>query len=288
LFGLKALRHVITPSVSFGWSPAITKNDIVKSYVGVGGGGGKSKSFSFSLQNLFQAKIKKGEEEKKLDLVRITSRMSYNLEAPVRKFSNLSTTISSSMIKKVNLSSSIVHDLYDDDNNLHFWSPRLRTFSLQASFQAKGSVSDDYGRTGLESSDPSDSLGASTTGLNADVSTTPSFGSADWNAKFDYHYSESRSSTGITGKSHRVNFTFNMSITTNWKLKYSQIYDFVRHETINKIIDLHRQIHCWEGHFYWIPDGSGKGFYFKINVISIPDIKFEKSESGLRGALLNR
>jgi len=90
------------------------------------------------------------------------------------------------------------------------------------------------------------------------------------------------------GRIHWISVTFSVDLTTNWKLKYSQTYDLVRHESVDKVVDLYRRIHCWEGHFYWIPNGSRQGYYFKINVIAIPDLKLEKSESGLRGALFGR
>ncbi len=290
--GLVALRHVISPSVSFGWSPAITKNDPVKSFTGRGGGGGKSKRLSFGLQNLFQAKVKSGESEKKIDLMRVSSNLSYNFEAQEKKFSYLSTSISSTLLKNVSLRGSLSHDLYDQNDELNWRSPSLRSFNVSGSFQARGSVADDYTRQGLSSDYVKDSLGLSSgSGLNADLSTpVPDGGSggSDWNVNVSYSYSESRSHGATTSRTHWLQYTFNMGLTRYWKFKYSQRYDFVRHESIDKMVDLYRKMHCWEAHFYWIPNGSRQGYYFKINVIAIPDIKVEKSESGLRGALFNR
>lgn len=292
VFGLMALRHVLTPSVGFSWSPAITKNEPVRRYTGKGGGSpGQQKALSFSLQHLFQAKIETEESEKKLDLIRISSDLSYNFEATDRKFSNLSTSLSSTLINNVNLHGSLTHDLYDQNNELNWRSPSLRTFSISASFQARGSVADDYVRQGLEAEPTPDTLGlfpSPGVGAAAAADKTGPAGGAGWNLNVSYSYSESRSFGKTTSRTHWLQFTFNLDITANWKLKYSQKYDFIRHESIDKIVDLFRRIHCWEGHFYWIPTGSRQGYYFKINVIAIPDIKVEKSESGLRGALFNR
>jgi hypothetical protein len=44
---------------------------------------------------------------------------------------------------------------------------------------------------------------------------------------------------------------------------------------------------CWEAHFSWNPNGSLKGYYFKIFLKQLPDLKIEKSEDPLRGTLYN-
>jgi len=290
--GLLALRHVISPSASFGWSPEITTNDVIRSFTGRGGGGGKQKRISFGLTNLFQAKVKSGETEKKLDLLRVSSNLSYNFEAERRKFSDLNTSLSSTLIKNVSIRGSLRHGLYDENDELDWRSPSLESFSISTSFQARGSVADDYTRQGLEQELNRDSLAMLTgTGLDVDVSSPPmgaGSGDVSWNLNFSHYYNESRSFGSTVNKTHWAQFTFNVDLTSNWKVKYSQKYDFVRHESVEKVVDLYRKLHCWEGHFYWIPDGSRQGYYFKINVIAIPDIKAEKSESGLRGALFNR
>jgi hypothetical protein len=54
--------------------------------------------------------------------------------------------------------------------------------------------------------------------------------------------------------------------------------------TTSRSVRVHRDLHCWEGSFSWYPDGSLRGYYFKINAKLLPDLKFEKSESGVRDA----
>jgi len=289
LFGLMAMRHVLTPTVSFSMAPAITKNDPVKSYVGRGGGGLKQRSMSFGLSQLFQARVKSGEEEKKIDLINLNSSTGYNFEATERKFSDLNTTMSTSL-SKINLSGNMRHDLYDDNDKLQLLSPRLESFSISSSFQLRGSVADDYVRQGLTGESEADSLETGTDSpLNHDI-TKPSRSSSstNWNLNVSHRYSESGLLTGSVQRTHWAKFTFNVDLTDNWKIKYQQNYDFVNHRSTEKVVDIMRKLHCWEGHFYWIPDGSRQGFYFKLNVVAIPDIKLEKSESGLRGALFNR
>ncbi|MDD4052386.1 MAG: putative LPS assembly protein LptD, partial [candidate division Zixibacteria bacterium] len=285
-FGLQALRHVLTPTVGFSWAPAVTKNDTVKQYTGPGGGGNRQMTMSLDITQLFQAKVKSGDKEAKYDLLRVSSGAGYNFESTGRKLSDLSTSFSTAL-GKINLNGSIEHDLYDTRNKIRFWKPRLKSFSISSSFQGRGSVSDNYVSQGLGASAPEDSSGFPTLpGEGFEAPTSSAAGTA-WNFSVSHRYSESGHLTGEVSRTHWVQLTFNMDLTANWKIKYHQNYDLVAHETTEKVIDLYRRLHCWEAHFYWIPEGSRKGYYFKINVIAVPDIKLEKSESGLRGALLD-
>ena len=51
---------------------------------------------------------------------------------------------------------------------------------------------------------------------------------------------------------------------------------------VERMIEVRRDLHCWQALFVWIPGGTRKGYYFRIGVKKIPDIKLERSESGLR------
>jgi len=284
-FGLLAIRHVLSPSLSFSWAPDITKNGLVRNYVGVGGGGARRKSMTFGLGQLFQAKIRDGEQEKKLDLLNISSSASYNFEAKGQKLSTLETSFSSSLLKNISLSGSMSHDLYDYTGKLRWWSPRMRSFSISSSFQARGSVADNFTRRNAGETSFQDSLNLyQNQGMVMD-SAISGPGGTSWNLNVRYGFGESGLLTGTTVKEHWVEFDIMMNLTPNLQVDYHQRYDFVRHQTISKTIDLHRKLHCWEGHFSWQPEGSIQQFEFRIYVTAIPDIKFEKSKRGIRGAL---
>lgn len=271
LAGLEAFRHVLTPSVGFSWSPKITKNDMLKSYTGAGGGSSaESKSMTFSLRQLFQAKVKAGEQTKTLDLLTLNSSLSHNFEAEERKFSNLTTTAQTNLLKYITLTGSMTHDLYEPNTDkLHWWSPYLLSLSVRSSFSTSGS----FGRY------------KTATPCNGPDCDEHDFENSEqsWRFSVSHQYSEYGRGSSFR-KTHAVNFSGEIEPTPNLKIKYSQYYDIADHKTISRRIEITRKLHCWEGAFYWVPDGSNKGYYFRVNVIQIPDIKFEKSESGVRGA----
>lgn len=273
LLGLEGLRHVLSPSVAFSWAPEITRHDNIKAYTGAGGGGAKQRTLSFSLSQLFQAKVKSGETSKNIDLLSVNSSLGYNFEAQDRKFSELTTSAQTSLLKNIRMSASMSHDLYEPNiNKLRLWSPYLTSFSISTSF----SIGGDMGEFGeIDTTN----LKSSLVGKKA-VKENQS-----WSLSLSHYFSQSGRGSYFN-KVHSINFSFKVNLTPNLKLTYWQNYDFTRHRTVSRRVEIERDLHCWKGYFYWIPDGSNRGYYFKINVISIPDIKFEKSESGIKGAFL--
>lgn len=269
IFGLEGLRHVVTPSVSFSWAPEITRLDDIRSYTGAGGGGSKQKTMSFSLRQLFQAKVKSGEQSRKIDLLSIGSSASYNFEAEGKKLSNLSTSIHTSLLRNINLSANMVHDLHEPDTDkVRWWSPSLLSFSISTRFHTRG-ILGEYRSAGSEGT------------LSSIYDRTVT--KQSWSLAVSHHYSESGKGQYFQ-KRHTINFNARLNLTPSLDVNYTQNYDIGRDKTVSRRIEISKKLHCWDGHFYWVPDGSNKGYYFRLNVISIPDIKFEKSESGVRGA----
>jgi len=272
-WGLEGIRHVLSPSASFSWAPEITRHDKIKAYTGAGGGGAKQRTLSFSLSQLFQAKVKSGEISKNIDLLSVSSSLGYNFEAKDRKFSELTTSAQTSLLRNIRMSASMGHDLYEPNTNKLKWrSPYLTHFSVSTSFSIGGAMGE-YGE--IDTTELKSAFAGKKTVKE----------SQNWSLSLSHYYSENGRGSYFS-KVHSISFSFKVNLTPNLKLTYWQNYDFTRHRTVSRRIEIERDIHCWKGYFYWIPDGSNRGYYFKINVISIPDIKFEKSESGIKGAFL--
>ena len=167
---VQAIRHVITPNVSFNFSPNFSENrwnyvdtftdtlgqeitaqkfmDAVSSFA--------QKNISFSVKNLFQMKTNDGDKEKKFDLFTIYSSSSYNFESETFKLSPLSTSFRSTIIKNLNLNMSMTHDFYKFDKDLgrrvnslmlfdktkDWWKRtpfRMTNFSFSTQFRISGS-----------------------------------------------------------------------------------------------------------------------------------------------------
>jgi hypothetical protein len=128
---VKALRHVISPRVSFSYTPDFsdpkwgyvdsfqdsTGEEITYSRLIERVSGAESKSMNFSVENLFQMKTADGEKEKKFDLCAINTSTGYNFKAEKQKWRTLSTSFRSSVVRNFNLNMNMSHSLYRYENN---------------------------------------------------------------------------------------------------------------------------------------------------------------------------
>jgi len=267
LFGLDALRHTMTPSVSYSYTPAVTKHDELRSYTGVGGGSSrKSQTLRFNLRHSLDAKIIKGDKEHKSSLLTGSMTANYNIEAEERKWSTLSSQVGTSLARRVSLSVSSIHDLYNPVTlDLQWTNPRLTSFNISASTSLSGG--DAPMVTQSEWQTP-DSLQT---------------GGLPYNASISYRYSERRSLTQIS-KSHWIGGSLQINPTPGWRVMFTTNYDLAGHQTSDQSFRFYRDLHCWEAQFEWIPGGGRQGYYFKVNVKDLPDVKLEKTEGGIQGA----
>ena len=94
---LKAVRHVVTPRVSFAYTPDFSQNDDFYSFSGISLARGKrSRSINFSLSQIWQIKYydKISESEKKINnLLSMSSSFSYNLEKETHKLSQINHSV---------------------------------------------------------------------------------------------------------------------------------------------------------------------------------------------------
>ncbi|MCY3554709.1 MAG: putative LPS assembly protein LptD [Gemmatimonadetes bacterium] len=114
-----------------------------------------------------------------------------------------------------------------------------------------------------------------------------------WTVRLSHRYSIRRSDPdaeeGFTTSSHEISATNRFAlnditdlvrltnrVTDKWRVQHSINYDYRRKEIVSHSVDLYRPLHCWEFTFRWVPNGINKGFYFRINLIAHPDVKFEQ------------
>jgi lipopolysaccharide assembly outer membrane protein LptD (OstA) len=122
---IQAIRHVVTPSVSFTYQPdfsdptwgyyAEVKDTTGKSvrqdrFSGTPSGG--SKMVSLSVSNLFQMKKGVGEKEKKIDLFTMNFSTGFNFKAKQYRLSNLSSTWQANPANFFSLSANTSHSFY--------------------------------------------------------------------------------------------------------------------------------------------------------------------------------
>ncbi len=252
-FGLDALRHTITPSVSLQWAPdrylnsgGLMNSDSAGSeYYTFSDFGlpSSSRTISFSLRNRLEAKMSERDRITRFDIASLQLSTSANLEESVTPFSPLSATLDISPSSRFTVTGNGSWNLYEN---------RLTNLSVSSTLRLSG-----YDRTLLPDS------GTTRTGMPIRM-------------VISHYYRHGLEDTESISK---FRFSASLDLTPGWSLEYSAYYDALNEDFINQSYTLRRNLHCWEAVFVRHISDVDSGFYFKINIIDIPDIKIEQHVS---------
>ena len=294
-----AIRHMIRPSISASYTPAIKPlGNYKKSYfdgekeveydIHEGltyrpntTGGKQSGSISFSLDNNVEMKVRNdkdttGDEEfkkvKLLESFRLST--SYNPFADSMNFSNISISARTKILNnKVDLNFSGTIDPYAiDTNNIrynkyHGKLGRLTNATISTNF----SFSADNGQNKEKKNDLVG--GFYDDYVDFDV---------PWNISVSYNFSYSRSNPYRSPTiSQIINFSGDLSLTPKWKLAFQSGYDIKNKEVTSTSFSVTRDLHCWEMTFNCMPFGQHQSYNFEIHVRSslLRDLKLTKRDS---------
>lgn len=277
--GLLGLRQVITPTLSYNFTPKIDRHPGIRSYAGGGAGSSvKSSRMGISLNHVYQAKVAFGEREKNFELLSITHTTNYDFENQERPWGGLNTSFRSQVLPNVNLYGGMSHSFYEPGtNNINLTSPYLENFNFNASMSLNGNhfIFDEGA-----SSVPQGVDSASQINPGQSAQSQPGSSSGQWNASIAYSYRESGRGNRFT-KSAFLRFNLRFNLTRQTAVTYAQTYDFKRGRTINNQVSITRTLKCWTGNFYWVPVGSNRGYGFRLFVSAIPALKIDNSQNPL-------
>ena len=302
---LKALRHVVNPSVSFNFRPDFGSERLGywRSYTDTTGyvhrysifeqslyGGppdGKSGQLGFSIGNNLEAKIKPWrdttEELKKVVLIEnLTLSMNYDLARDSLNWSNLNVSGRTTLFKSLVLNYSGSFSPYEIDSlgNKHdqyLWNTRHKLFQLsQSTWSAQLSFS--LNQNTFKKEAPKDKGRMVTPIMQTPydhnsalmIGTYTDF-SVPWNLSVHYtlSYVSAYDAALYNIKrdlTHSVTLSGNFSLTEAWKFSFSTGYDFTNKGMSYTSIDIYRDLHCWEMRFNWVPFGYYKSWNFVINI----------------------
>ncbi|WP_349120236.1 putative LPS assembly protein LptD [Butyricimonas faecihominis] len=294
-----AIRHMIRPSISASYTPAIKPlGNYKKSYfdgekeveydIHEGltyrpntTGGKQSGSISFSLDNNVEMKVRNdkdttGDEEfkkvKLLESFRLS--ISYNPFADSMNFSNISINARTKILNnKVDLNFSGTIDPYAIDTNnvrynkYHGKLGRLTNATISTNF----SFSADNGQNKEKKNDLVG--GFYDDYVDFDV---------PWNISISYNLTYSKPSPYKSPTiSQIINFSGDLSLTPKWKLTFQSGYDIKNKEVTSTSFSVTRDLHCWEMTFNCMPFGQHQSYNFEIHVRSslLRDLKLTKRDS---------
>ena len=303
-----AVRHVITPSVSFRYTPDFS-NDIYGYFAtGVDTLGNNlkydlftgsaigatpsriTKTLNYSLNNIFQAKLNEGSEnEKKIDLFTLNLRGNYNFTADIRKMAPLSSSFRTKGIAGINLDISTRHNFYKwtdgSITNEATIIPRLTNFTASTSFNLRGS---DSVEEVDELDDATEQYASDDVEARFDNLDFADLSADAWNARISLNYTLNKSNPDNPSKTFWLRGNLNFNPTREWSVGYNYNIDLERKIITNHSVNIRRDLHCWQFALNWTPSGPGAGYLLLINVKSLhlSDLKFE--ERGGKSSLFGR
>ena len=312
---IKAVRHVINPSISFNYTPDFSEPSLgfydfytdkegkrvyySKTENGVFGSPpqGASGVINFSLGNNLEMKVPDKNDTvegmRKIVLLEAFNISSgYDLARDSINWQPLRLTARTTLFKKllVNFSASYTPYVLNEKGALTnelLWHKEGRLFQKQNSQWTLNlnwnlnSKANNNQTTGDYHS-PTEMQYSPFSNPNEILSENVDF-SIPWNLTLGVNYS--RLSSYIvsiagyqTNQSATLTARGDLNLTSKWKIGFSSGYDFINKDFTYTSIDFYRDLHCWEMRMNWIPFGPRQGWNFSISVKApmLQDLKYEK------------
>jgi lipopolysaccharide assembly outer membrane protein LptD (OstA) len=270
---LQAIRHVVTPRVSYTYRPDFGKYEgRFYSLPGVSGEVGKASSASISLENRLQAKVTAGGETRKINnLLSLETSTSYDFLYRERGKETPLSTINNSLrfypVSHLNLDVGF-------SNNPRDLS--LESLDLQTSFNYAGSRGLLPGFIEPEIPKPEE---APEEGVNEVGDKPPT--TKPWDIGLIYRYTKAFDGGQ---DSYWLDLETGFNLTSNWRVEYSGRFDLSEKQTAYQEFSVYRDLHCWEARFVRRESQGLWQYYFRVNIKVHPEIYAER---GLRALYRN-
>ena len=286
---IRAIRHVITPSVGLSYQPAYPKLNFTDAngvreprFTGVSGislSASEARFVTFSVRNDIHAKVGDPAQPKILNnLIQLTTSGSYNLLASrvgAKPLSDLSSVLSLHPWNRGSVDMNFVHNPYDG---------KLLNFGVSSGLFFQGTRRAQLQEENVEL-DPTAQAVQAPTGW-----TPPGLISSDlpWTASLSVSHSGSAGRLPTGGYSRwsshtTANSSVGLNPTSHWRVDYSAQLDVDGRKLISWNYSVKRDLHCWEAQFTRSFSGGITEYYFKINVKNLPEVYYEQGSKGLRG-----
>lgn len=300
---LSAIRHVMTPSVSFNYQPEITTGrlnytdtlgktteySIFEQTVYGRPDRVKSGQIGLGLLNNLEIKVRSDKDTTGLKKIKLLENLSintsYNLTADSLNWSPLSVNGRTRIGKFLSLQFGGILDPYaindstgrkinkanrEVDGNLF----RLTSGSFALNFRLEGK-----GKDGKKQGEPKKSKYATQDDLdyiNANLDQYVDF-NIPWslNVSYNLRYTKPGKTSAVT---QTMNFNGDISLTENWKIGATSGWDFERNDFTYTSVNINRDLHCWQLAINWIPYGPRQSYNLTLNVKSsvLQDLKLNR------------
>jgi len=315
---IKAIRHVLTPSVSFTFTPDFstpewgyyeyyldangnkTKYSLYDGFIYGTAPGNRSGHISYGLTNNLEMKVRARKDTvtgtKKIVLIEnLTISSGYDLARDSLNFDKVSVTGRTTLFKQLQVNYASSYDPYVLDSA----GRRLNKFEWDVNHKLlrPENYNWSFGLTWKLNSDLLTKERKSEAGTEQELKDVNENieGYVDWNVPWTLNISYNlKYNTKLVYRYGYWNYdisrekdiiqTLNLSgdvnITPKWKFGFNTNYDFENNELGYTQLNIYRDLHCWEMRFSWIPIGFRQSWNFTINIKSslLQDLKLDKKK----------
>jgi lipopolysaccharide assembly outer membrane protein LptD (OstA) len=285
-FYVSAIRHLVTPSVSFSYNPGFPQNDKYYYFGGIGlNSSNKSRYIILGLDQKWQIKLAaKGDiKERKInDIISWVSTTGINLEADEHKVADISHSLSFNpaelKLGKTSLSYKTSYSLSQNPYELQAlnWKLKNQRVTNTISLSGDASYTDYFPKPHNDSFSaylpPEDTLATATT--TPDAAT----GNEAWSLSLAQDFNADRNL--LQPKNNNLRLSANVKLTTNWSLNYSNYYSITSSELISQSFDISRTLHCWKLDISYTRRNEYWDYRIVFYNLQLPDaLKFQTRDS---------
>ncbi len=312
---VKAIRHVINPTVSYSYTPDFSKNenyfqklidktgreiyqDRYQGFVYGGSTLGNSSAIGFGIGNNVEMKVQGPQDSvarKVMLLNNLSLNSSYNFIADSFKLAPISLSANTNILDNllnVNLSATL--DPYTIKLTRNPETGALVEDRIDQIVWKSGKV----GRITNATLAMSTNLNPKARSKN--TSSREKIGKSNlpeqekefllqnpdvyidfdipWSMNISYNLNYSHGLNASPNVTQTVNVSGDVSLSEKWKVTYSSGYHFESKEFTQTNLGISRDLHCWTMSVNWTPFGRFQQFFFTINVKSslLQDLKLER------------
>lgn len=303
---VQAIRHVVNPTLSFGYTPDFSKNDnyfqainqngkiIYKSrhegFVYGPSTLGKSGSIGFGIGNTLEMKVKSATDSvaRKISLLNnLSISSSYNIVADSFNLAPFALSANTNALEnRLNINLSATLDpyyyktftteegkTYERRMDEYAWKGgslgriTSATMALNTSLNPKARENEQKSREKIIQSDlPEQEKDFLLKNPNAYVDFE-----IPWNLRLSYslNYNRPLKQTTTTKRydiTQALQFSGDVSLSEKWKINFTSGYHFESKEFTQTTVTIARDLHCWVLNFFWVPFGPFTSYNLSINV----------------------
>ncbi|WP_127122966.1 putative LPS assembly protein LptD [Chryseotalea sanaruensis] len=303
---VKAIRHVINPSISYSYRPDFSENENYfqrfvdterdrveyksrhEGFMYGGASIGKNQSMGFSINNNLEMKVKSKDDtvaRKVTILNQLSLGSSYNFLADSFKLAPLGLSANTNVLNnKLNINASATLDPYTYQNGRRIDVYSLSSgklgritnanIALGTNLNPKGQESDaktqeKIGKSNMSEADKQYML--NNPGNYVDFSIP-------WNLRINYNLSYNNTLLNQRDIKQNLQFSGDLSLSEQWKIQFNSGFDFEAKKLTQTNLVILRDLHCWTMSLNWTPFGYFTQYDFRINVKAsvLQDLKMER------------